>query len=159
LLAGFLIAFFGRSGQEADQPDGLHPPVGNRAGMYPNDWFHRQRAYPDPDYPASAVEQAVADTRAQRNPTTWGPSQSAGVEDETPWSPSGPINIGGRITAVAVHPGVPDRIFVGVATGGVFRSDDDGATWTSVFDTVGPFSIGAIAIDPQDPDRIYVGSA
>lgn len=70
-----LVQEIGRPGKT-----GVHPPVGKRAGMYPNDWFHRQRAYPERDYPGSAVERAVAEARVQRDPMTWGPAPGAGVE-------------------------------------------------------------------------------
>jgi photosystem II stability/assembly factor-like uncharacterized protein len=75
-----------------------------------------------------------------------------------PWEPVGPTNVGGRITAVAVHPDRPQRIFVGAAFGGVFRTTDGGGTWAPLMDAGPSLSVGALAIDPADPDRIFVGT-
>jgi photosystem II stability/assembly factor-like uncharacterized protein len=56
--------------------------------------------------------------------------------------------------------GVPDRpdvFYFGAAGGGIWRSDDAGRTWNSVFDRGGSSAIGAIAVAPSDPDTIYAG--
>src|SRR2546426_6777051 len=62
------------------------------------------------------------------------------VRFETPvskamsWIPVGPTNIGGRATALAVHPTNPNIVYLGSAGGGVWRSDDAGPTWDSQWD-------------------------
>ncbi len=47
---------------------------------------------------------------------------------------------------------------MGAVNGGVWQTDDDGRTWTPIFDAEPTQSIGAIAVAPSDPDVIYVGS-
>jgi photosystem II stability/assembly factor-like uncharacterized protein len=71
--------------------------------------------------------------------------------------PAGPYNIGGRVTALAVAPG-GSTVYLGSANGGVFRSDDGGVNWTSIFEHDFGFSIGALALEPGDPQTVYCGT-
>ncbi|MDQ7040422.1 MAG: hypothetical protein Q9M35_05730 [Rhodothermus sp.] len=70
----------------------------------------------------------------------------------------GPAGMSGRVVALAVEPGNPNVIYVGAASGGLWRSEDGGVTWTPLFDRQPVSSIGAIAIDPNNPDVIWVGT-
>jgi photosystem II stability/assembly factor-like uncharacterized protein len=70
----------------------------------------------------------------------------------------GPAGMSGRVAAVAVVPGRTDVIFVGSATGGVFRSTDGGIRWEPVFDEQEVLGIGAVAVSPANPDLIWVGT-
>src|SRR6478735_1236839 len=77
------------------------------------------------------------------------------------WRSIGPANTGGRIDdfAVARVPGQPDAIYVASASGGVFKSTNQGTSWTPVFDRVDAMmSIGAIASAPSDPKIVWVGT-
>lgn len=70
----------------------------------------------------------------------------------------GPALMSGRIIDLEAHPKNPRIIYVGTAGGGVWKSNDAGTTFNSIFDDYAQ-SIGAIAIDPNDPDNIvYVGT-
>ncbi|MBA3897694.1 MAG: hypothetical protein H0X36_11305, partial [Sphingomonadaceae bacterium] len=72
------------------------------------------------------------------------------------WRQLGPFR-GGWASMIE---GVPDRLntfYFGASGGGIWRSDDAGRTWVSVFDRGGSSAIGAIAIAPSDPDTIYAG--
>jgi len=73
------------------------------------------------------------------------------------WVDAGPTNIGGRATAI-VDPNNPDRLWLGTAAGGVFRSDDDGVNWTALFDGQTALAIGSLAVHPTDSDTVYVGT-
>lgn len=66
--------------------------------------------------------------------------------------------MGGRVDDVEVAPSNPDIIYVGYATGGVFKSGNNGTTFEPVFDTYGSSSIGDIAIHPTNPNVVYVGT-
>ena len=75
------------------------------------------------------------------------------------WRHSGPAAFGGRIPALAVDPSNPSTIYVGAASGGVFKSTNRGTTWEPVFDeSGGAQSIGALAIAPSDPQVIWIGT-
>src|SRR6186713_1209893 len=54
----------------------------------------------------------------------------------------GPAVTGGRISSVAVHPENPGIMYVGVASGGVFKTENGGATWSPMFDRQSSYSIG-----------------
>ena len=76
-----------------------------------------------------------------------------------PWRHIGPASFGGRIDDIEAVPNRPSTIFVGTAGGGVFRSVNNGTTWSPVFDRDGrSTSIGDIAIAPSDPGIIWVGT-
>jgi photosystem II stability/assembly factor-like uncharacterized protein len=70
----------------------------------------------------------------------------------------GPAAVGGRIAAIDAVASDPNRIVVGVATGGVWISDNGGVTWEPVFDDEAVTSIGALAINQSNPDIIWVGT-
>ncbi|NND44324.1 MAG: xyloglucanase precursor, partial [Xanthomonadales bacterium] len=70
----------------------------------------------------------------------------------------GPAAIGGRIAAVDAVASDPNFIVIGVATGGVWISENGGLTWTPVFDDEDVASIGAVAINQKHPDIIWVGT-
>ena len=70
----------------------------------------------------------------------------------------GPANLGGRIHDIEVHPDHPSTIWVGHASGGVFKSVNNGTTWEAVFDDQVSISIGDIAIAPSNPSIVYVGT-
>ncbi len=70
----------------------------------------------------------------------------------------GPAGMSGRITCIDVVNKKPNIIFVGAASGGVWKSEDEGISWSPVFDKVGIQSIGAISIQQSNPDVIWVGT-
>jgi photosystem II stability/assembly factor-like uncharacterized protein len=74
------------------------------------------------------------------------------------WRSIGPANMGGRIDDLAVVESNPSIIYMGFATGGLWKSTNNGTTWTSIFDEQPVSSIGDIAIAPSNPDIIYVGT-
>ena len=70
----------------------------------------------------------------------------------------GPAVMGGRIDDFAVVESNPNIVFVGIASGGVFKTTNNGTTWEPVFDKEAVSTIGDIAIAPSDPSIIWVGS-
>ena len=70
----------------------------------------------------------------------------------------GPAGMSGRVSAVAVNPMDPTVIYVGAATGGVWRSRDGGLTWQPVFDDQPVLGIGAVAVAPSNPDVVWAGA-
>ena len=70
----------------------------------------------------------------------------------------GPAVTGGRISSIAVHPVNPGIMYVGVASGGVFKTDNGGATWTPIFDKQSSYSIGTVVLDQRQPNTVWVGT-
>ena len=70
----------------------------------------------------------------------------------------GPAIMGGRVSDIAVDPDRPDTFYVGLATGGVWKTANAGATFSPLFDKEPVASIGALAVAPSDPKVIWVGT-
>jgi photosystem II stability/assembly factor-like uncharacterized protein len=70
----------------------------------------------------------------------------------------GPAVMGGRIDDFAVVESNPDIVFVGVASGGVWKTVNNGTTWDPVFDKEAVSTIGDISIAPSDPSIVWVGT-
>jgi photosystem II stability/assembly factor-like uncharacterized protein len=71
----------------------------------------------------------------------------------------GSATMSGRVAALAaVHEGSRLTVYVGAASGGVWKSVNGGTTFKPVFDRQPVQSIGAIAIDPRNPKVVWVGT-
>jgi photosystem II stability/assembly factor-like uncharacterized protein len=70
----------------------------------------------------------------------------------------GPAVMGGRIDDVAVVESNPSIVYIGVASGGVWKTTNNGTTFEPVFDKEGVSTIGDIAIAPSDPSILWVGT-
>jgi photosystem II stability/assembly factor-like uncharacterized protein len=66
--------------------------------------------------------------------------------------------VGNRLTAIAGVPGNPNVYYAGAASGGVWKTVDNGAHWDPVFDDQDVQSIGALAVTPGDPSTIWAGT-
>ncbi|HEY7499863.1 MAG TPA: hypothetical protein VH740_15190 [Vicinamibacterales bacterium] len=76
-----------------------------------------------------------------------------------PWQYLGPTNISGRATDIAVADrGGARRIYAAYATSGVWKTDDNGATWQPIFEQYASTSIGDLAVAPSNPDIVWVGT-
>src|SRR5207247_1390587 len=58
----------------------------------------------------------------------------------------------------AVVDSLPRQMFVGTAAGGVWKTVNNGTTWTAVFDHEECLSIGDVAVAPSHPDQVWVGT-
>jgi len=65
---------------------------------------------------------------------------------------------GGRVARSTGVPGDPRIYYAATASGGVWKSEDGGLSWKSVFDDQPISSIGSIAVAPSNPNVVYVGS-
>src|SRR5262245_53995637 len=66
---------------------------------------------------------------------------------------------GGRVTTVTGVPSQPKTFYMGVASGGLFRTTDGGATWVAITDGKVPLgSTGCVAVADSDPNVIYLGT-
>jgi photosystem II stability/assembly factor-like uncharacterized protein len=74
------------------------------------------------------------------------------------WRGIGPASMGGRIDDIAAVESNPYIYYVGFATGGVWKTTNNGTTFQPIFDTYSTASIGDIAIAPSNPDIVWVGT-
>ncbi|HLW99291.1 MAG TPA: choice-of-anchor D domain-containing protein [Candidatus Acidoferrales bacterium] len=150
-------------------------------------YFYYQRAYPNAQTPPGARQNSLAQLDsmiAQQRALGLLPPADAPVPPPLGWpEPAAWTNIGpqpvtnsagganfgnpastGRVTAIAVDPNLPSTVFLGAATGGVWKSTDSGTTWNTTFDNNKSLAIGGIGIAPSsatagNPSQtIYVGT-
>ena len=118
----------------------------------PSDWFFKQRAFPYKDIDTKTYLNSLQEKRnllAQR---------TAASSFTQPWNFVGPTNVGGRITDIEMWPDDMNTILAGSASGGIFKSLDQGVTWIPIFDDAASLAIGDMAISKSNPDHIYVGT-
>ncbi len=70
----------------------------------------------------------------------------------------GPAFTSGRVVAFAVHPSDFNHYYVAAASGGVWKTTNNGVTWSPVFDSQGSYSIGTVVLDPKNPAVVWVGT-
>lgn len=70
----------------------------------------------------------------------------------------GPAFMSGRIADIALHPENPSIWYVAVGSGGVWKTENAGTTWTPIFDKQASYSIGCVTLDPSHPEVVWVGS-
>ncbi|MGQ0639813.1 MAG: WD40/YVTN/BNR-like repeat-containing protein, partial [Gemmatimonadaceae bacterium] len=70
----------------------------------------------------------------------------------------GPAVTSGRVMSLAVHPNNYGIIYVGTASGGLWKTASGGATWTPIMDREGSYSIGWVTLDPNNPNVVWVGT-
>lgn len=76
----------------------------------------------------------------------------------TNWRLTGPDIRSGRCTDVAGIAGNPNVFYAGFATGGLWKTEDSGKTWQSLFDKEATQAIGSIGLAPSNPNILYVGT-
>ena len=83
---------------------------------------------------------------------------SAGTFAGLPLRGIGPALTSGRVIDLAVDPKKPSTYYVAVASGGVWKTTNGGATFNPIFDGQPSYSIGAITLDPNNPLVVWVGT-
>ncbi len=71
---------------------------------------------------------------------------------------TGALAVSGRVTSFAIDPTNTNKVYMGTAQGGVYRSVDGGANWTPIFDTGASSAVGAVALAPSNPSILYIGT-
>jgi photosystem II stability/assembly factor-like uncharacterized protein len=74
------------------------------------------------------------------------------------WRSIGPALMSGRIADIEIVPDDPATWYIGVGSGGVWKTENAGTTWTPLFDKQSVYSIGEIALSPHNPHEIWVGT-
>lgn len=81
-----------------------------------------------------------------------------GLLESLKWRNIGPASMGGRVVDLAVHPEKRRIFYVASATGGLFKTENAGTTFTPVFDQGGSASLGTVALAPSDPEVVWIGT-
>ncbi len=75
-----------------------------------------------------------------------------------PFRSLGPAVASGRIGDLAVDPRNPGVWYVAVASGGLWKTVNAGASWQPIFDDQGVYALGCVTLDPRNPSTVWVGS-
>ncbi len=124
-------------------------PHGKYNQPYPGDWMLRQRAYPHDMVNPAAVTRGLKQARKLR-------AEIPLSKNAVSWEMAAQTSVPGRVIHLAQ--GAGNRIFAGTPSGGLWRSQDEGASWQAVFDDMPSLSIGGIAAAPSSPNVLYVGT-
>jgi photosystem II stability/assembly factor-like uncharacterized protein len=74
------------------------------------------------------------------------------------WNQIGPSFQGGRVETIECPPGQPNVIYAGFGAGSLWKSTDQGLSWTCIFLDQATFSIGDVALSRSNPDILYLGT-
>jgi uncharacterized protein (TIGR03437 family) len=88
----------------------------------------------------------------------WKEMSRTSVKDSGIWSQLGPGNIGGRTRSILINPLNPQIMYAAGVSGGVWKTNDAGASWYPITDFIGNLTVGSMAMDPSNPDTILVGT-
>jgi photosystem II stability/assembly factor-like uncharacterized protein len=70
----------------------------------------------------------------------------------------GPAVMSGRIADIAIDPADRSVRYIAAASGGVWKTNNAGTTWSPIFDGYGSYSIGCVTVDPNDRFTVWVGT-
>ncbi|HYX42526.1 MAG TPA: hypothetical protein VE821_12550, partial [Pyrinomonadaceae bacterium] len=114
------------------------------------------------------TEQPAPTTTQTGTPPAQQPGETEDIEPSTEpytlltkqlkWRAIGPANMGGRVADIAGDPHKPYTLYVATGTGGLFKSTDNGTSWSGVFDKQPVASVGAVAVAPQDSKIVWAGT-
>ena len=109
------------------------------------------------DYERSLYEGAMP-TPAQR----WAAIEARLARQEEraygDWFCAGPAELSGRILDIAFDPTDTDIVYVGAASGGLWKSSDRGATWSTTTDQLAVLEVGAVEVLPWSHETVLLGS-
>lgn len=128
------------------------------------EWFQAPRIFPFDTISIHTYHRELQKESERRDQILMKTKQNA-LLALPPWKHLGPLSVrngnvlySGRVRGIAVHPSNPDIVYIGAASGGLWKSIDGGATWQNLSDDFACNTFGAIAIDPNNPDVVYAGT-
>ncbi|MDP6461950.1 MAG: T9SS type A sorting domain-containing protein [Gemmatimonadota bacterium] len=113
-------------------------------------WFYEQRMINGQEVPLGA--------RLRAWEYTMDLLESGAVSTRASWFCRGPENLSGRILDLEFDPNNSNTLFAAAAGGGIWRSANGGATWTSVGDELPSSAVGAVAVLPWDSSVVLIGT-
>lgn len=70
----------------------------------------------------------------------------------------GPAFMSGRISDIAIHPLNENIWYVTVGSGGVWKTENAGTTWSAIFEKQSSYATGCVTLDPSNPEIVWVGT-
>ncbi|MCI0555956.1 MAG: hypothetical protein L0287_33855 [Anaerolineae bacterium] len=118
-------------------------------------FLSRIRAFPERDIPNDKFYAAFEYTKNNMQ------ELDLGDNSPTEWTTIGPNNIGGRTLCVALHPSDTSILYMGAASGGLWKSTTGGigpTAWTYVETGYPSLAVSSILIDSTNPNIMYIGT-
>ncbi len=154
-VLSFLLSFtiISRNGHRPE-PSGLREHEERTGALQALDFWTRARAYPGSDIPPGKYWHAFQQMKTRLK------EYSRTVQSTSSWKAIGPLNLSGRAISVAVNPLNSNTVYVGSASGGLWRSRTAGlgGDWERIRTGFPVLGVGAIAISPVDSNLIYIGT-
>ncbi len=131
------------------------------------EWFYRPRTDAQGKFPFEHVNRIVeSEEQKIREAKSKDPEGTSDL-----WTNIGPVGINmsssfipywgtvsGRVRGLAVHPTNPNIVYVGAASGGIWKTTDGGSTWVDKSSGLSRLTFGSIAIDPGNTNIIFAGT-
>jgi photosystem II stability/assembly factor-like uncharacterized protein len=152
----------GKMNKEFKENVQLNESEENEGGIEPFSIFKRWENFMLPRvYPDGKMDHSMDVWNAYKEYKTKYANKKLAVSAN--WLSLGPTAIptnggAGRINCIAFYPGNPSTIFIGSPTGGLWKSTDGGATWSSNTDLLPDIGISSIAINPKNPNIMYIAT-
>jgi hypothetical protein len=147
-----------RAARRGDKTKGEEEQIRRR-----EEWFRASRGLDSvrrPDRLRAQAAREMGQAQRERDP-------ALAANGET-WTSLGPATmtmlswtmgrVSGRVAAFAVHPSDENVLYLGGATGGVWKTVNGGTSWTPIFDSIGTLTIGALAVGGKAGNVVWVGT-
>jgi photosystem II stability/assembly factor-like uncharacterized protein len=126
------------------------------------EWRSKRKESANGTIPADGLDKALGHITTMPKVGTSGTGTNnvpsvAGISPGS-WQWLGPDNIGGRTRTLVIHPTQPMTMWLGSAGGGVWKTQNSGASWKPVTDKMPNLSVSTLLLDPVNPNIIYAGT-
>ena len=149
----------------------FYTEFGNQIGAKGTGWkqfkrweyYHEQRLDSNGNFPApgNVLSEVIKYRQTHDNLETYtlgsGNWQLLGPTP-VPNNGTGQLNGNGRLTCITFHPNDANTIFVGAPSGGLWKTTDNGATWTQYATGLTRLGVSSIVVHPSSPNTIYIGT-
>lgn len=123
--------------------------------------FERWRRYVDPYVRPDGTIQSRADVVSTMNAyqhKNASRSAQGNWEEIGPWQERKYTQGVGRLSALAEHPTQPNTLFIGAPAGGVWKTENGGASWQNMDDEIADFGVSYLIFDHSDPNTLFAAT-
>ena len=139
---------------ESDENDEPHPDHPGEAALYRLEQLQNEFGR----IPPNAYTRALEHIRKMREHEASMLSATGSGINNNSWNWLGPGNVGGRVRSIVIHPTQTDTMWIGSVSGGIWRTDDGGDSWSPVDDFMANLAIATMIMDPSNSNIMYAGT-